>query len=376
MIPTGKIIIAANSDWYLYNFRLSLAKALRRCGWQVVLASPNGPYVSRLLEEGLVWREIPLSRSGMRPHEELHTLISLLRLYREESPILVHHHTMKLIVYGTLAARAARVPLLINSVSGLGYLFSSERLSLGALREVIKRIYRIASARDGIHLIFEHEGDRDYFLQSGLVRAEHTSLIPGVGVDLTRYSPSPEPNGRPLVILASRMLWDKGVGEFVEAARQLIDKGVSARFALVGDPDPGNPSSIPPTQLQLWANQGIVEWWGHRTDMASVFRNCHVVTLPSKSEGVPTVLLEAAASGRPIVASNIPGCREAVLDRISGLLIPVADSGALSNAIESLLLVPETRRKMGNNGRIWVEDRFDQDVLNDRIVSVYETLLA
>ena len=214
--------------------------------------------------------------------------------------------------------------------------------------------------------------DMSRFLDTRVIDTNQAVLIEGVGVDLDHFVPTTEKEGPLVVIMASRMLWDKGVKEFVNVARMLKSSHPDVRFALVGAPDPGNPTNIPKEQLYHWVQEGVIEWWGHRADMPDVFKDTHIVTLPSKSEGLATVLLEAAASSRPIVATDIPGCREVVRDGISGLLVPVGNLDSFAQAIETLILDKDLRRRMGLAGRQWVEERFNQKVINQRTERIYE----
>ncbi len=368
--------MVANTDWYLYQFRLSLARAIQERGWEAVLVSPAGPYVRHLTGAGFPWLPLSLDRQGTRPLQELKSFLRLSAIYRQAQPDLVHHFTIKPVLYGTLAARRIGGAGVVNSITGLGYVFLARRGRGAVLRAFVRPFYRFALSGDRVRVVFEHEGDREYFLSRHLVHEAKTTVIAGVGVDLARFTPSSDPPGPPVVILAARLLWDKGTGDFVEAARQLRPRHPSARFVLVGDPDPGNPSMVPESTVKAWVEEGVVEWWGHRDDMPAVLAKGHIVTLPSYGEGVPTVLLEASASGRPIVASDTPGCREVVRHRETGLLVPVGEVEALAAAIETLLEDPDLRSRLGLEGRRWVEARFDQQLVNGRTLEIYESLIG
>ena len=371
-----RIVLVANTDWYLYNFRLSLARKLRDRGWDVHLVSPEGPYVERLRAEGFPWVGLALSRRGVFLPAEALTVLQMTSLYRKLRPEVVHHHTLKAVLYGSLAARWAGVPHIVDSVTGLGYVFLSHQAAARLLRGLVLLGLRQALASPRVHVVFENSGDRDFFAARGLVRPLQHSLIEGVGVDLNLYRFSPEPEGPPVVVLASRMLWDKGVGDFVEAVRRLRVRLPTARFALVGAPDVGNPSSIPIEQIQSWVDEGIVEWWGHRHDMPNVFAQSHIVVLPSRGEGVPSVLLEAAASGRPVVATDIPGCRDVVVEGETGSLVPPGEVKALTEALATLMGDPDLRKKMGSRARARAQERFDQEEVNVKTIAIYERLLA
>lgn len=369
----AKILLISNTDWYLFHFRLSLARFLRKQGMEVILVSPPGRYISEISAEGFRWLEWQVGRQTLNPFRELISVFRLIRIYRLERPLLVHLHTIKPVIYGSLAARFASDFSIVRSITGRGYVFLGQDLRAKFLRLLVKTIYRVALNSGTSATIFENESDRQYFLDENFVNPDKSFIIEGVGVDTEYYLPLPEPEGIPVVVLASRMLWDKGVGTFVDAARLLSSK-VSARFVLIGEPDEGNPASIDPEVLKQWVDGGIVEWWGWQADMRSVFGSCHLVTLPSYGEGVPTVLLEAAASGRAIVATDVPGCRDVVVDGITGLLVPPQDPTALAEALKTLINNPDMRKAMGKAGREIVDRRFSTTKINNETYRIYQKL--
>jgi glycosyltransferase involved in cell wall biosynthesis len=369
-----KVILAANTDWYLYNFRLSLARFLREQGLEVVLVSPPGRYADNLRSSGFRWLPWELGRQTLAPWTEARALLQIEKIYRQEKPHLVHHFTIKPVLYGTLAARRLHIPAVVNSITGLGYVFLSQELKARLLRQVVTAAYRMAFRHPNNAAIFENEADRQVFLRLALLKPERSFVIEGVGVDAERFTPSAEPDGTPLVVLPARMLWDKGVGTLVEAAR-LLRSRLEARFALVGEPDPGNPANIEESYLHAWTKEGVVEWWGWQADMPGVFAKSSLVTLPSLGEGVPTVLLEAAASGRAIVATDVPGCREVVKPGLNGLLVPPQNAPALAEALYRLLSDPDLRGKMGAAGRQMILDKFTTARVNPATYDVYRRLM-
>jgi glycosyltransferase involved in cell wall biosynthesis len=369
-----KVLFFANTDWYLYNFRRDLAQALRDQGNEVILLSPAGEYAARLQELGFRWIDFPLSRRGMNPLEELRSLARLVRLYRREDPDLVQHFTIKCVLYGTLAARRAGIRAVVNSITGLGYVFLPGRPLKKVLRFFVRIWYR--TVLRGSQVIFENEDDRQAFLQFGFIRPSDGHLIPGVGVDTRRFTPAPFPSGQPVVLLAARLLWDKGIGEFVEAARLLRRADVPARFALAGRTDPGNPASIPEAQINAWADEGLVEWWGWIEDMPATLAKASIVCLPSYyREGLPTVLMEASACGRPVVTTDWPGCRDAVQDGISGFLVRERDAASLSDALRKLIVTPGLCSEMGAAGRHLAEEMFSSEKVLAQITAVYQAAL-
>jgi glycosyltransferase involved in cell wall biosynthesis len=362
-----KIILFANTDWYLYNFRLELAKALRARGDEVVFLSPPGDYVKKITELGFRWLAFPFSRRGMNPLAELGTIFRLWSLYRREKPDLVHHFTIKCVLYGSTAAHLARIPRIINAITGLGYAFNKENRLLGTLARLLYRFLL-----KNTQVIFQNPDDFETFTQAKLLRPEQAHLIRSSGLDLTRFTPQPETkNQPPLVILPARLLKDKGVLEFVAAARLLKKRGVSVRMTLVGDPDLHNPSSVSPQEIQDWLADGVVEAWGWQEKMADAYNASHIVCLPSYREGVPRTLLEAAASGRAIVTTDAPGCREVVRHGVNGLLVPPRDPVALADAIQTLLENPVLRREMAQRGRKIVETEFSSEIVIGKTLEVY-----
>lgn len=366
-----KIMLFANTDWYLYNFRLPLARSLRESA-EVILVSPPGSYVTRLQEAGFRHILFPFERRGLNPLVEIATVFRLVCLLKREKPDVVHNFTIKCVLYGSLACRFAGIRGNINSVTGLGYVFTDGKGARRWLRGLLIVFYRFALRNSRV--IFQNPDDNNIFLDNHLVKPEQATLIPGSGVDTERFSRLPEPDGIPVVILPARLLWDKGVGEFVEAARLLKSKNIRARFALVGDIDLDNPTSVTVEQLKDWEKEGVIEWWGWKDNMEQVYAEGHIVCLPSYREGLPKTLVEAAACGRPIIACDVPGCREIVRSGKNGLLVPVYDIPALAEAMEYLIANPDIRISMGNAGRKIVEDGFSVELIISQTLGVYSQL--
>jgi glycosyltransferase involved in cell wall biosynthesis len=280
------------------------------------------------------------------------------------------------VLYGGLAARLARVPASVSTITGLGHLFSATTRRTRMVGELARLVYRGALAHGRSKVIFQNPDDLSEFVDGGLVRADQAVLIRGSGVDLDEFKLRSEPAGQVQVVLAARMLWSKGIGEFVEAASLLHREGVAARFALVGGTDPSNPSAIPEAQLQAWNETGPVEWWGFRSDMPNVLARSHIVCLPTTyGEGVPKVLIEAAASGRPVVTTDAPGCREIIVDRENGFLVGPRDPAAVAAALRRLIEDPGLRSRMGARGREIAREGFSVETVTRRTVDVYRTLL-
>jgi len=369
-----KILYLVTEDWYFCSHRLQLAAAARRAGYDVVVATNLNRHEARIRAEGI--RPIPfgMARAGLNPLRDFATLLQLIGLYRTERPDLVHHVAMKPVLYGAIAARAAGVSRRVHALAGLGYLFSSPDARARGLRLPVSALLHWLLKGDRSRVILQNADDRELFIRELSLVPAQIRLIRGSGVDPDVFLPTPEPQGTPVVMLASRMLRDKGVREFAEAARCCKTRGVEARFVLVGDPDPQNPSSISRAELEAWHSSGILEWWGAREDMAAVLSQAHVVCLPSYREGLPKVLLEAAACGRPIITTDTPGCREIVRQGENGYLVPVRAVTELADAVERLVGDTVLRKSMGRAGRRRVEEEFCLERVVSETLRVYEEL--
>lgn len=368
-------MLVANTDWYLYNFRLSLARFLRQRGWQVVLVSPAGQFVPAIQREGFRWVEWKLDRRSMNPLRELIALLRLWHIYLQEKPDLVHHLTIKPVLYGSLAAQMAGVPAIVNAITGLGYLFLNERWLTRQVRRLVKGLYRWVLNRPNVVVIFENEANREQFIAEGLVRKEQAYLIEGVGVDVERFLPQPEPEGAPVVLFPARLLREKGIYTLIEAAR-LLKSRCEVRFWLAGDVDEGNPGSVSREEVRGWVEEGLVEWLGWQVDMPAIYAQSNLVVLPSWGEGIPTALLEAGACARAVVTTDAPGCRDVIEDGFNGRLVAVEDAQGLAEAICELTHSPAERRRMGENARQRVVERFSDKVVHQHTWKVYQRMLS
>jgi glycosyltransferase involved in cell wall biosynthesis len=371
-----RLLFVVTEDWYFASHRLELARAARSAGFEVALATRVSSFAKQIESAGI--QLFPLRymrRSSRNPWIELRAVAELTAVYRAWRPAITHHVAAKPVIYGGLAARAAQVPAVVNALAGLGYAFASSRRSARLLRPLMLVAYRIALQHSHARLIVQNPEDAAVVIGNRLALPSAVRCVRGSGVDTSKFTPSPEPSGPTTFMLAARMLWDKGVGEFIEAARMLRGRGVAARFVLVGDADPENPAAIARTELQRWQDEGTVEWWGHRSDMAEVFRSTHVVCLPSYREGLPKVLLEAAACGRPLIAADVPGCREIAIHGESALLVPPRDARRLADAMEALAADPKLRQRLGNCGNRMVRDGFTVGLVNAEMIEIYRELL-
>jgi glycosyltransferase involved in cell wall biosynthesis len=371
---TARVLLVVNHAGFFLSHRLPIALAARAAGYEVHVATPKSRHSPQIEQHGLSWHPIEMTRSGRNPLSELRSIRSLTRLYRSLRPDLVHQVTTKPVIYGTIAARWARVPAVVNAVAGLGHSFGEAGL---ALRLVVRAGFRFALRHPNMRVILQNRDNREVFLQNGWLTQEQTVLIPGSGVDMKEFHPDGQREGLPLVVLPSRMIYAKGIADFVEAARMLKERGVAARFALVGESDPDNPGSIEESLLQRWGAEGVVEYWGRRDSMPAVYREAAIVALPTwYNEGVPKTLIEAAASGLPSVTTDAPGCRDIVRHEENGLLVPPRDPAALAAALQRLIEDAPLRARLGARGREIAQDEFSVDRVVQGTLALYAELLA
>jgi glycosyltransferase involved in cell wall biosynthesis len=362
-----------------YHHRLPLARAAAAAGFEVHVALPRAAGLGAEREESteFVFHRIGFPRSMGSPLQELGALRDLYRLCRHVRPDIVHTFSAKMVAYGGIIARLARVPGAVHSLSGLGHVFAVGGRRASLYRGVLRAAWRVGFGHPHARVVFQNPDDRRELVGRGLVPEDHAVLIRGSGVEVERFIPLPEPPGDPVVMLASRLLWVKGVGVFAEAARICRDWRLPVRLVIVGEPDAENPTAVPREQLERWRDSGLLEWWGWRDDMPATLASCHVLCLPSYNrEGVPKILLEGAAAGRALITTDMPGCREIALHGKTGLLVPPRDARALAEAIRQLVLQPELRRSMGARARELAVREFSSDQVTARLVGVYSSLDA
>ncbi|PAS99208.1 MAG: hypothetical protein BSR46_09415 [Candidatus Dactylopiibacterium carminicum] len=385
-----RIVLFANTDWFLYNFKRSLAEALRVRGDEVILLSPPGEYGPRLQALGFHWQALPVSRSGVNPLAELAVIWRLCWLYRQWRPDLVHHFTIKCVIYGSLAARLGGVRAVVNSVTGLGFALLADSPKARLIRPVVLALYRVALR--GSEVIFQNPDNRDTLAAHGVLAKSRVWVIAGDGIDTEVFRPAKGACGThgvpygadaaemasPLVVLmCARLLHSKGVAGFVEAARRVRAQLPEVRFLLAGAPDPGNPESVSETELAAWRASGEVEFLGQRSDMLALNQSASVVVLAStQGEGIPRALLEGAACAVPMVATDVPGCREVVLEGKTGLRVPPGDAGALAQALLRLLCDARLRARMGQAARAHVLTHFADGVVIAQTRAAYARALG
>jgi len=376
MADKPRLLFVVTEDWYFASHRFALARAARDAGFDVALATRVSSWRQSIESEGI--RVIPLQymrRSSRHPWVELQVIRELSSLYRDWKPDVVHHVAAKPVIYGGIAARRAGVKGVVAALAGLGHAFASDRASARMQRPALLVAYRAALKQRNVRLIVQNPEDERFVLEQDLVRPQELRVIRGSGVDTQVFRPRAEPDTVPTFVLVARMLWDKGVGEFVEAARQLRQRNVPARFILVGEADQENPAAISRTELRRWHAEGPVEWWGHRSDIAEVLAGAHVACLPSYREGLPKSLLEAAACGLPLIATDVPGCREIAVHEETALLVPPRNVPALAEAMMRLASDAELRRRLGAAGRERVCEYFSTERITGQTTSLYRELI-
>jgi glycosyltransferase involved in cell wall biosynthesis len=366
-----------NHAGFFLPHRLPLALAARDTGYEVHIATPRSKHVPLIEREGLAWHPVRLTRSGTNPLAELRAVADIVSLYRRVRPDIVHQVTTKPVLYGTTAARLAGVPAVVNAMAGLGHLSLAEDLFHRMVRRIVRLGFRVVLRHPRMKVIFQNEDDRGSFVCAGILDRSQTVIVPGSGVDPEAFRPREGArHDPPVVMLPSRMLYTKGVEEFVSAARSLKAKDVDARFVLVGESDPDNPASIGDAVLESWKSEGVVELWGRRSEMPAVYAEADIIVLPSYREGMPKVLIEAAACGLPAVTTDVPGCRDVVEHELTGLLVPVRDGGvAIAAAVERLLADPELCATMGRRGRERVLATFALTRIIEQTLGIYRELL-
>lgn len=373
---SNKLLFVINVDWFFLSHRLPIALKAKQAGFEVHIATGVTDKLSLLESYGFIVHPLALVRDGFGVLNALKTVLELRLIFKAVHPDVVHLVTIKPVLLGGLVARWLRVPALVSAVSGLGFVFTAKGRLAKLLQWMVGRIYTWTFSHHNQTVIFQNPDDRDTLVAASGLSKTKVEMIRGSGVDLSLYEVTPETSGLPVVLLPARLLADKGIFEFVQAARLLRAEGISARFVLVGMLDSANPTGISQNQLDDWLAEGIVENWGYRTDMPQVIACANLVVLPSYREGMPKVLLEAAAAGRAVVTTNVPGCRDAIKPGVTGLLVPVRDAESLAQAIEQLLANPEQRTAMGLAGRKLAEAEFDVRAVIDKHLAIYQRLLG
>lgn len=369
-----KLLMIVNRPDYFLSHRKQIGLAARDAGYDVHIASVWHPAVREIENMGFPFHELSVRRGTLNPLLEMAGLLSILKLVRSLQPDLLHLVTMKPVIYGGLVARVLPVKGVVAAVAGLGSIFIGSSIKARLIRPLVSILYILALRHQKMHVIFQNGDDQLALKRLGALRPGQFSIFNGSGVDTANYVFSPEPDGPVVVALPARLLRDKGVIEFLEAAALLRQECLPARFVLAGDVDEDNPEGLSLTEVEERCKASGVEYLGFQQNMAAFMRSVHVVVLPSYREGMPKVLLEAAACGRPSVTTDTPGCRDAIVNEKTGLLVPLKDSRALASAIKRLVLDGELRRCMGKNARELALEKFDVRKIVKAHLALYDAL--
>ena len=365
-----KLLYLITEDWFFFSHFLDRAKAAKRLGYDVVVATRPGSGVDRFREEGFGFIPIEINRRSVNPWAAWCSFWRIFIIYYQERPDLVHHIALKPVLLGTIAAKFAGVKAVVNAPVGMGFLFSSDSRLATLLQPLIRMFLKVVLNAKGIRVVLENHDDLTMLSQLGAISSDRAVLIRGAGVDVTSFFPQPF-----RVLLLARMLGDKGVHEFVAAAKRLRSKGVEADFLLAGEPDPGNPTTISERELRDWHTEGAVQWLGQQGDVSKIINQSHIVCLPSYREGLPKSLIEAMACGRPIVTTDVPGCREVVRDGDNGVLVPAKSVDELAKALETLIGAPSLWASMGKRGRERAEKEFATEIVCAETGTLYRKMV-
>ena len=367
-----KIFMFANTDWYLFNFRLSLIKSLIGLGHEVTVLSPAGLFQSRLRDEGVRCLTIALERKGRLGRGDITGLYQLLSIYAREKPDVVHHFTIKAVVYGMIAAKLARIPFQINAITGLGYLFTGDKVRSSLTRRVVVFCLQKLLSGKKCCTVVQNQDDQEALLNLGISRTESLFLIPGSGVDLEKFVPSfRKKTGNVKILMASRILIDKGVREYVAAARKILALRADVEFLLAGTPDPGNPSAIGIEEIETWRDVKGFEYLNYVENMKELLDSIDIAVLPSYREGLPRSLLEASACQLPCVASDVPGCNQVIEDGVTGYLVEPKKIDELALAMERLIDDPDLRKWLGLAARERVSRLFSEEMVIEQTLAIY-----
>ena len=373
---TRRLLFLLNDAQFFVSHRLPLAVEAKKSGFEVHVAVPYQKEASQeIISKGIIQHDVPLKRGSRGIIGELKLIFSYWKLIGFIRPEIIHAVTMKPVLYGGLVARIRRIPALINAITGLGYLFLKNNIITSVQRKIVMFLYRIALNHPNHRAIFQNLDDLELFVSNRLVNSKNQVIIRGCGVNLDEFIDSPEPSGPTVILFPARIIGDKGIREFVAAARILKAENNNLIFRIAGRLDPDNPTEIDEDTVSFWQSQGWVEWSGYLADMPKAFSSCHIVCMPSYREGLPRSLIEAAACGRPIVTTDVPGCREIVEHEVNGYLVPVRNADALAEALTKLISDPSLRKIMGSRSRKIAANNFSIEKFISESFEVYRSVI-
>jgi len=371
-----KVLYFVAEDWSFCSHRLPIARAARDTGWDVVVVARESEHGNVIRDEGFKYHPLALQRGGLNPFKDVFVIYKLVAILRQEKPDLIHAVAIKPVIYGSIAARVSGVKHGVYALIGLGFVFLSASWKARLLRPFIRYMLKLCD-RKGSFVLVQNSDDASLMRENIGIAEEHIRIIRGSGVDTAQLPSMPESESRPVICaLVARMLWDKGVGEFVDAIRMLKEQGKEVEGWLVGGMDADNPAAIAESQLKQWQDEGVIQYKGYQSDIRSVWQQAHIAALPSYREGLPKSLLEAASCGRPMIAADVPGCREIVIDGETGLLVQAHSAAALADGINRLIESPELREQYGKKARELVETSLAVTHVNESTLKLYQDILA
>ena len=371
-----KILYLVNDSSFFMSHRMPTALAAMNSGYEVHVATNlknNKVYLNSI---GFICHEVSFKRSSLFLVSELKTIIRIFNIYRRIKPDLICQETIKPVLYGTLVSKFIPRGPIINTITGLGYLFISQKKIHLLFQNILLFIYKIIFASNFVHLIFENFDDADFFTKKGITNKKKYSVIRGAGVDINKIQPNKFIPNKISIVLVARMLWDKGVGEFVDAARIILSNNHNVSFILVGGVDLENPKGNKEKVLNSWVEEGIVEWRGHSNNVAKILNDSQIACLPSYREGLPKSLIEAASAGLPIITTDVPGCREVVIHNVNGLLVSPKNPSSLVDALLILINDQNARRQMGAKSREFAEKKFSLKIIVKSTLDLYNKVLV
>ncbi|MBU2572086.1 MAG: glycosyltransferase family 4 protein [Gammaproteobacteria bacterium] len=370
-----RLLYFVTEDWYFCSHRLNLALAAQCQGFEIHVLTRVSRHGDIILSKGFNLIPLDIERGSTQPVRELKTIFQVWRHYVRIKPDIVHHIALKPAIYGGFVSLFIPKLKTVSLIAGLGSIFSSNSLKARLLKPFVKWVLRFLFNSNMNRIVVQNTEDRGFLIDQLKVNAENVVLIKGSGVDIKLFQPTPEPDGQVIVALVSRLLWNKGIGEYVEAIRILKQRGLIFNAVLVGEPDDENIASVDRSQLEAWQQLGLIEWLVFQENVAAFWQTAHIAVLPSYREGLPKSLLEAAACGRPIVTTDTSGCKEVVQNGLNGFLVKVGDSVELADALEKLILNADLRQKMGRAGRKLVEQEFSDQKIIAKTLAVYQELI-
>lgn len=375
-----KILYNLTEDWFFCSHFLERALAAKKAGYSIIVIAKENKHKNIIESYGISFYPIPFNRKSINPLYEFYTLLKIIIIYSKIKPDIVHHVAAKPIIYGSIAAKFCRIKSVLNAPVGMGFVFSSDTLKARIIRPILKFFLKyFLNSHNGKYMrnkvVFENYDDLNYFIEMGALNPTDGCVIRGAGVKVNRiFNKKIYKKVRPTITLVARMLKDKGIREFVDAARILKNKKIKGRFLLVGDIDPLNPSSLEKSTLQTWNDEAIIEWRGWVNDVEKVLEETDILCLPSYREGLPKALIEGAAVGLPIVTTNTVGCKDVVEDGVNGFLVPIKNVNQLANKISILIKSSNLRGKMGKESHKIAKSKFALKKINSQTLKVYNDL--